>query len=191
MGGMLATRYALAYPEGTEQLVPVNPLGLEDGRAKGVPWTSVDDSYKAALNTTAESAREYQRTVYYAGTWKPEYDKWIQMQVGMFRGPGKEVVAWNSALTSEMIYTQPVVHELEKLKMPVLYLIGDKDTTGRSNRAPKDVQATLGNFPAMSEAAKARIPNARLVRFANMGHSPQIQDPAAFHKALLEGLAKP
>jgi len=22
-----------------------------------------------------------------------------------------------------------------------------------------------------------------------MGHSPQIQDPAAFHKALLEGLA--
>lgn len=189
MGGMLATRYALAYPEGTEQLVPVNPLGLEDGRAKGVPWTSVDDSYKAALNTTAESAREYQRTVYYAGTWKPEYDKWIQMQVGMFRGPGKEVVAWNSALTSEMIYTQPVVHELEKLKMPVLYLIGDKDTTGRSNRAPKDVQPTLGNFPAMSEAAKARIPNVRLVRFANMGHSPQIQDPVEFHKALLEGLA--
>ena len=191
MGGMLATRYALAYPEGTEQLVSVNPLGLEDGRAKGVPWTSIDDLYKAALNTTAESAREYQRTVYYAGTWKPEYDKWIQMQVGMFRGPGKEVVAWNSALTSEMIYTQPVVHELEKLKMPVLFLIGDKDTTGRSNRAPKDVQASLGNFPAMSEAARARIPGARLVRFAAMGHSPQIQDPAAFHKALLEGLAKP
>ena len=68
MGGMLATRYALAYPEGTEQLVCVNPLGLEDGRAKGVPWTSIDDSYKAALNTTAESAREYQRTIYYAGT---------------------------------------------------------------------------------------------------------------------------
>jgi len=189
MGGMLATRYALSYPESTEQLVSVNPLGLEDGRAKGVPWTSVDDSYKAALNTTAESAREYQRTIYYAGTWKPEYDKWIQMQVGMFRGPGKEVVAWNSALTSEMIYTQPVVHELERLKMPVLLLIGDKDTTGRNARAPKDVQPTLGNFPVMSEAAKARIPAARLVRFANMGHSPQIQDPAAFHKALLEGLA--
>ena len=48
--------------------------------------------------------------------------------------------------------------------MPVLFLIGDKDTTGRSNRAPKDVQASLGNFPAMSEAARARIPGARLVR---------------------------
>jgi pimeloyl-ACP methyl ester carboxylesterase len=74
------------------------------------------------------------------------------------------------------------------LMMPVLLLIGDKDTTGRSNRAPKEVQATLGNFPAMSEAAKARIPTAKLVRFADMGHSPQIQDPARFHAALLSGL---
>jgi pimeloyl-ACP methyl ester carboxylesterase len=190
MGGMLATRFALTFPQMTEQLVSVNPLGLEDGRAKGVPWTSVDESYRGALNTTADSAREYQRAVYYAGTWKPEYEKWVQMQAGMFRGAGKEVVAWNSALTSEMIFTQPVIHELERLKMPVLFLIGDKDTTGRSNRAPKDVQPTLGNFPAMSEAAKARIPTARLVRFADMGHSPQIQDPARFHAALLEGLAR-
>ncbi len=97
-------------------------------------------------------------------------------------------MAWNSALTSEMIATQPVIYELERLKMPVLFLIGDKDTTGRSNRAPREVQATLGNFPAMSEAAKARIPTRKLVRFADMGHSPQIQDPARFHKALLEGL---
>ncbi len=191
MGGMLATRFALTFPQMTEQLVSVNPLGLEDGRAKGVPWSSVDDSYKGALNTTADSAREYQRTVYYAGIWKPEYEKWVQMQVGMYRGAGKEIMAWNSALTSEMIFTQPVIYELERLKMPVLFLIGDKDTTGRSNRAPKEVQATLGNFPAMSEAAKARIPTAKLVRFPDMGHSPQIQDPARFHAALLNGLANP
>jgi len=189
MGGMLATRFALTFPEMTEQLVSVNPLGLEDGRAKGVPWTGVDDLYKAALNTDATSIRQYQQSVYYAGTWKPEYDKWVEMQAGMYRGAGKQVMAWNSALTSEMIYTQPVVHELERLKMPVLLLIGDKDTTGRSTRAPKEVQPTLGNFPAMSEAAAKRIPHARLVRFAELGHSPQIQDPARFHAALLDGLA--
>jgi len=188
MGGMLAARFALTYPDMTEQLVSVNPLGLEDGRAKGVPWTSVDDLYKSALNTDAAGIRQYQQSVYYAGTWKPDYDKWVEMQAGMYRGTGKQVMAWNSALTSEMIYTQPVVHELERLKMPVLLLIGDKDTTGRSNRAPKDVRPTLGNFPAMSEAAAKRIPHAKLVRFAELGHSPQIQDPARFHAALLEGL---
>jgi pimeloyl-ACP methyl ester carboxylesterase len=109
----------------------------------------------------------------------------------MYRGAGREAMAWNSALTSEMIYTQPVVHELEKLSMPVLLLIGDKDTTGRSNAVPPAIRATLGNFPAMAKAAAARIPHARLVEFPDLGHSPQIQDPAGFHKALLENLIKP
>jgi pimeloyl-ACP methyl ester carboxylesterase len=186
MGGMLATRFALTYPDMTEQLVLVDPLGLEDARAKGVPATSVDDAYRSALNTTAASIRAYQQRVYYAGTWKPDYDKWVQMQAGMYRGPGKDIVAWNSALTSGMIATQPVVHELERLRMPVLLMIGDRDITGRSDRAPPGV--TLGDFPAMAEAAARRIPHARLVRFADLGHSPQIQDPARFHAALLQGL---
>jgi hypothetical protein len=30
-----------------------------------------------------------------------------------------------------------------------------------------------------------------LVEFEDLGHSPQIQAPERFHKALLEGLAKP
>jgi pimeloyl-ACP methyl ester carboxylesterase len=187
MGGMLATRFALTYPQMTEQLVLVDPLGLEDARAKGVSAGSVDDAYRGALGTTAASIRAYQQSVYYAGTWKPEYDKWVEMQAGMYRGPGKEIVAWNSALTSAMIATQPVVHELERLQMPVLLMIGDRDITGRSNRAPPGV--TLGDFPAMAEAAAKRIPHARLVRFADLGHSPQIQDPARFHAALLQGLA--
>jgi pimeloyl-ACP methyl ester carboxylesterase len=191
MGGMLATRYALVYPDSTEQLVSVNPLGLEDGRAKGVPPTGVDQLYQSALKTSADSIREYERTVYYAGTWKPEYEPWVQMQAGIYRGAGREAMAWNSALTSEMIYTQPVVHELEKLSMPVLLLIGDKDTTGRSNAVPPAIRTTLGNFPVMAKEAVARIAHARLVEFPDLGHSPQIQDPAAFHRALLENLIKP
>ncbi len=179
MGGMLATRYALVYPGSTEQLVSVNPLGLEDGRAKGVPPTGVDQLYQSALKTTADSIREYERTVYYAGTWKPEYEPWVQMQAGLYRGAGREAMAWNSALTSE------------KLPMPVLLLIGDKDTTGRSNAVPPAIRATLGNFPVMAKAAAARIAHASLVEFPDLGHSPQIQDPAAFHKALLENLIKP
>jgi len=37
-GGMLAARYALMYPDETEQLVMINPIGLEDWKAKGVPF---------------------------------------------------------------------------------------------------------------------------------------------------------
>src|SRR5581483_7524582 len=37
-GGMLAARYALLYPQQVDQLVLVNPIGLEDWKALGVPW---------------------------------------------------------------------------------------------------------------------------------------------------------
>jgi pimeloyl-ACP methyl ester carboxylesterase len=32
------------------------------------------------------------------------------------------------------------------------------------------------------------MPQGRLIEFPELGHSPQIQDPARFHKALLEAL---
>ncbi|MFX6040343.1 alpha/beta hydrolase, partial [Acinetobacter baumannii] len=53
-GGMLAIRYALSYPQQTRQLVLVDPIGLEDWRAKGVPPVSVDQWYARELGTTAE-----------------------------------------------------------------------------------------------------------------------------------------
>ena len=34
---MLAARYALSHPERVEQLVLVNPIGLEDWQAEAVP----------------------------------------------------------------------------------------------------------------------------------------------------------
>ena len=42
MGGMLATRYSLMYPEAVERLALVNPIGLEDWKALGVPYSTID-----------------------------------------------------------------------------------------------------------------------------------------------------
>jgi pimeloyl-ACP methyl ester carboxylesterase len=191
-GGMLAIRYGLLFPADTEQLVLVDPLGLEDWRAKGVPWQSLDAQYQVQLKTTADSIRDYERTTYYAGTWKPEYEPWVQMLAGMYRGPGKAVVAWNSALTYDMIYAQPVFYEFEKLAMPVLLIIGDHDNTAPGKQlVPPELRAQLGNYPVLAKAAIKRMPQGRLIEFPELGHSPQIQDPARFHKALLEGLIKP
>jgi pimeloyl-ACP methyl ester carboxylesterase len=188
-GGMLAIRYALMFPEAVQQLVLVDPIGLEDWQAKGVPWQSVDQWYQQDLRTTADTIRNYQRATYYADTWAPAYERWVQMLAGMYRGPGREIVAWNSALLYDMIFTQPVFYEFEALKMPVLLIVGDKDTTAiGKNRAPAEIRASLGNYPVLAKAAAARIPNAHLVEFADLGHAPQIQAPDAFHKALLDGL---
>ena len=191
-GGMLGIRYALMYPEAVDQLVLVDPIGLEDWKARGVPWQSVDAWYKQERQTTADRIRAYERATYYAGDWKPAYEPWVQMLAGMYRGSGRDLVAWNSALLYDMIFTQPVIYELEQLKPPVLLMIGDKDTTAiGKDRAPPAIRPSLGNYPALGKAAAARIPHAKLVEFPDLGHAPQIQDPDAFHKALLDGLIPP
>lgn len=189
-GGMLAIRYALMYPQATEKLVLVDPIGLEDWKAKGVPSLSVDDWYARELKTSADSIRRYEQATYYAGQWRDAYEPWVQMLAGMYRGPGKQQVAWDSALLYDMIYTQPVVYELGQLQMPTLLMVGDKDTTAiGKDAAPPEVRAKLGHYPELAKAAAAAIPHATLVEFPDLGHAPQIQDPQAFHKELLDWLA--
>jgi pimeloyl-ACP methyl ester carboxylesterase len=191
MGGMLAVRYALMYPDAVDELVLVDPLGLEDWKAEGVPYESVDRAYETQLKTTFENIKNYQLKFYYNGQWKPEYDRWVSMLAGMYAGPGKERIAWNQALTSDMIFTQPVMYEFEHIRVKTLLLIGDADRTAPgSNRAPKEVAARLGNYPELARRAVRMIPDARLIEFPELGHAPQIEAPESFHKALLTALAE-
>ena len=191
MGGMLAARYALMYPDAVDELVLVDPLGLEDWKAEGVPYESVDRAYQTQRKTTFESIKNYQLKFYYHGQWKPEYDRWVSMLAGMYAGPGKERVAWNQALTSDMIFTQPVLYEFEQIRVKTLLLIGRADRTAPgSNRAPPDVAGRLGNYPELARRAVRMIPNARLIEFPELGHAPQVEEPEAFHKALLAALAE-
>ncbi len=190
-GGMLAVRYGLMFPQQTERLVLVNPIGLEDWKALGVPSLGVDKWYERELQTSAERIRNYEKATYYVNQWKPEYEPWVQMLAGMYRGPGRELVAWNSALQYDMIYTQPVLHEFPLLRVPTLLLIGLKDTTAiGKDAAPPALRPRLGNYPDLARHAVHRMPNATLVTFADMGHAPQMQDPARFHEALLKGLGR-
>ena len=51
------------------------------------------------------------------------------------------------------------------------------------------VRAKIGHYPELAKLTQQAIPHARLIEFAELGHAPQMQDPQAFHKALLDGLA--
>ena len=189
-GGMLAIRYALMYPAQVRQLVLVDPIGLEDWKVKGVPSISVDQWAERERKTTADSLRRYEQATYYAGQWKPDYDRWVEMLAGMYRGPGREIVAWNSALLDDMIYTQPVLYEFDRIAAPTLLFIGDKDTTAiGKDLAPPELRAKLGNYPELGKTTARLIPSCKLIEFPDLGHAPQMQDPDVFHKALLENLA--
>lgn len=189
MGGMLGMRYALQYPDAVEQLVLVNPIGLEDWQAAGVPYASIETQYANELKTTFESIKAYQLRFYYNGQWKPEYDRWVQMQAGLYAGPGRELVAWNQAQTSDMVFTQPVVHELPLIRAKTLLLIGGKDRTAPgANRATPELQQKLGDYVSLGRRTAKAIPGSTLVEFPELGHSPQVESPKQFHEALLKGV---
>jgi len=188
-GGMLATRFALMFADRVEQLVMVNPIGLEDWKAEGVPALSVDEWYARERKVTATMIRNYERTTYYVNEWRPEYERWVQMLAGMYRGPGGSTVAWHSALLYDMIFTQPVLYEFPSLRVPTLLLIGEKDNTAiGKDIAPPAVKSRLGDYPALARRTAAAIPGAVLVLFPELGHAPQMQDPERFHRALIEGM---
>ena len=188
-GGMLATRYALMYPQQTEQLGLVNPIGLEDWKALGVPYQSVDQWYQRELKLSADGVRNYERSTYYGGRWKPEYERWVDMLAGLNKGPGHLQVAWNSALIYDMIFTQPVYYEFKDLQMPTLLLIGTADTTAiGSDIAPPAVKARLGHYDVLGKQVAKLIPRATLVEFPGLGHAPQMEEPVKFNQTLLQGL---
>ena len=111
------------------------------------------------------------------------------MQAGMYRGPGSQTVARSAALTTDMVYNQPVFYEFEQLRPPTVLFVGLKDNTAIAKAtAPPEVQARLGNYKVLGKAVAARIPQASLIEFDDLGHSPQIQAPERFNKALLKAL---
>jgi pimeloyl-ACP methyl ester carboxylesterase len=189
-GGMLAAHYALLYPKAVEQLVLVNPVGLEDWSAKGLPPISLAQWYQRELKVSAESIRAYETATYYAGRWEDRYEPWVSMLAGLNNGPGREAVAWDSALVYDMIVTEPVVYRFPQIAVPTLLMIGQKDSTAiGKDLAPPEVRASLGRYPELGKAAAQAIPGARLVEFPELGHAPQMSDPDGFNKALIEGIA--
>ena len=113
------------------------------------------------------------------------------MLASMYAGPDGEQAAWTQALATKMVFTDPVIHEIERIAVPTALLIGEKDRTaiGR-DRVPPELGNALGNYPVLANDAIARIKGAQLVAFPDLGHSPHVQDPPAFNAALLAALAK-
>jgi pimeloyl-ACP methyl ester carboxylesterase len=191
MGGMLAVRFALQYPDVVERLCLVNPIGLEDWK-RGVPYKTIDENLRTELAGTPESVRAYMRDNYFAGQWKPEYEPLVEIPLGWMAGPDRARIALTSALTTDMVFTQPVVYELPDLKVPTLLVIGQRDRTAIGKAwAPPAVKARLGNYPELGRRARAAIPGAQLVEIAEAGHLPQVEQFEAYVRALTSFLAGP
>lgn len=188
MGGMLATRFALMYPDVTEKLILENPIGLEDYKVK-VPYQTVDWWYRNELGKDYEAIKKYQLINYYDGQWKPEYDEWVNLLAGWTLSDRYEIIAWNAALTYDMIFTQPVVYELGNVRPPTLLIIGTRDRTALGKPLVSEAtRQTMGLYDRLGELTQKAIPDAKLVEIEYVGHLPHIEAFDRFIAPLLEFL---
>ena len=188
MGGMLSVRFALMYPEMVEGLIMVDPIGLEDWKAKGVPYLSIDNIYQQERASNYTSIRTYEQSTYYVGSWDPSYDVWVNMLLQVYNGSRADIYAFDQALVTDMVITQPIAYEFPLLSsLRSLLIVGGKDNTAIGKQwSPPSVQAILGHYDMLgNQTAQAIGANCTYVEFPDLGHAPQIQAPDRFHEALL------
>ncbi len=188
MGGMLATRFALMYPKVTEKLILENPIGLEDWKLK-VPYQPVEWWYTNELKKTAKGIKSYQLENYYDNNWKPEYDQWVNLLAGWTLNSDYKTIAWNAALTYDMIFTQPVVYEFKNITAPTLLIIGTRDRTALGKGLVSyDVKKTMGLYNQLGKSTQQKIPNSQLIELEDVGHLPHIETFDRFIKPLVNFL---
>lgn len=171
MGGMVATRFGLLYPDVAEKLVLYNQIGLTDARLQRPP-TSIDAAYKSLLAQTYDAV--YQGLArYFPSGMKPEYERYVKIQYGWSLSGNWPQAAMVRALAQQMVYQDPVVYDWASIKVPTLQIGGEKDGA---------------NFPELARKVCSTIPKCELVLIPNIGHVPHLEAPELFHKPLLQYL---
>lgn len=182
MGGMVATRYALMYPAKVKKLILVNPIGLEDYKTLA-PYKTVDELYASELKNDENKIRDYQKNAYYDGVWKAEYEPMLAPAIGWIKGADNALVARNAALTTDLIFTQPVVYEFKNLKMDVVMINGQRDKTAPAKAwAEPENQKLMGNYPKLGRDVIKMIPRGKLISMPGLGHLPFVEDFTGFMK---------
>jgi pimeloyl-ACP methyl ester carboxylesterase len=187
MGGMLATRFALMYPQNTEKLLLEDPIGLEDYR-QFIPYANTEEQYQTELKSTAESIKKYYQGSYFT-IWKPEYDELVRIGAGVTFSAEYPRWAKVAAMTFTMIYEQPVVHEFQNITVPTILFIGKEDKTivGKGLLSTAE-QALHGQYKILGKQTAAKIPKAKLIEFDGCGHIPHLEVPTEFMVALFGAL---
>jgi pimeloyl-ACP methyl ester carboxylesterase len=190
LGGMLAVRIARAYPDRITHLVLAAPIGLEDYRLY-VPPTPTEKILENEDRLTAEGYRKQLETNY---SLKLPFDQVTPFIDARFNIKGAaDYPRWLRAFVSsaQMIYREPVVHEIPLMTQPTLFVMGadDHNAPGRPS-APEALRPKMGQNADLARALAAKMPDARAEVIADTGHLVFLEARQKFDELMLAFLAK-
>ncbi len=190
LGGMLGVRIARAFPDRVNHLLLAAPIGLEDYRMY-VPPTPTERILENEDKLTAESYRKQLENNYSPKIPPDQITPFIDARFNI-KGSA-EYPRWLRAFVSsaQMIYREPVVHEIPLITEPTLFIMGadDHNAPGKPN-APEALRSKMGQNADLAKALAAKMPDASAEVIANAGHLVFLDAPAKFNELMLAFLAK-
>jgi len=185
LGGMLGVRIARAYPDRVAHLLLAAPIGLEDYRLY-VPPTPTEKILENEDKLTAEGYRKQLETNYSLKLPPDQVTPFIDARFNI-KGSG-EYPRWLRAFVSsaQMIYREPVVHEIPEITEPTLFIMGadDHNAPGKPN-APEALRPKMGENAELAKALAAKMPDARAEVLADAGHLVFLDAPQKFNELML------
>ena len=109
----------------------------------------------------------------YFVTWKPEYDRYVNVMYAWTLSGEWPRLARVRALNSMALYADPVVYDRPHIKAKTLFLSGAED-------GPR--------FRELAQWIVDSIPNAELHLIDNVGHNPFMEAPDLFFPPFVEFL---
>jgi pimeloyl-ACP methyl ester carboxylesterase len=189
LGGMLGVRIARAYPDRVAHLVLAAPIGLEDYRFY-VPPTPSEKILESEDRLSAEGYRKQLETNYSLKLPPDQVTPFIDARFNI-KGSA-DYPRWLRAFVSsgQMIYREPVVHEIPEITEPTLFIMGadDHNAPGWPN-APEALRPKMGHNAELAQALAAKMSDARAEVIANAGHLVFLDAPQKFNELMLGFLA--
>jgi len=190
LGGMLAVRIARAYPDRVNHLVLTAPIGLEDYRLY-VPPTPTEKIIENEDKLTAEGYRKQLENNYSLKLPPDQVTPFIDSRFNIKGSP--DYPRWLRAFVSsgQMLYREPVVHEIPLITQPTLFIMGadDHNAPGRPN-APEALRPKMGHNADLAKALATLMPDARAEVIPNTGHLVFLEAPQKYDELVLGFLAE-
>ena len=190
LGGMLGVRIARAYPDRVNHLILAAPIGLEDYRIY-VPPTPTEKILENEDRLTADGYRKQLETTSSPKIPPEAITPFIDARFNI-KGAA-EYPRWLRAFVSsgQMIYREPVVHEIPLLTEPTLFIMGadDHNAPGKPN-APEALRPKMGQNAELAKTLAGSMSHGSAEVIANAGHLVFLDAPDKFNALMLAFLAK-
>ncbi|KQT87625.1 alpha/beta hydrolase [Methylobacterium sp. Leaf466] len=185
MGGMLAVRLARNAPARVNALVLEAPIGLEDYRFF-VPPVSNDTLLRIETDATAEAYRRQLMTNYALSLPASAIEPFVALRERV-KGSG-EYPRWVQSFVNsyQIIWGQPVVHEIPLVTAPTLFVMGENDRNAPGKPfAPPALKDRMGDNAAHAKALAAKMPDGRAEVLPGIGHLVHMEATARFNDLML------